>query len=46
MPLVKVDGIEIKVPRRATVLQACESEGKEMSVVQTGVSDMGLEAGE
>lgn len=28
MPKVKVDGVEIEVPQRGTVLQACEPVGK------------------
>jgi NADH-quinone oxidoreductase subunit G len=30
MPKLTVDGIEIKVPAGATVLQACEAAGKEI----------------
>jgi NADH-quinone oxidoreductase subunit G len=30
MPKVKVDGVEIEVPQGATVLQACETAGKEI----------------
>ncbi len=30
MPKLKVDGIEVKVPQGATVLQACEAAGKEI----------------
>ncbi len=30
MPTLKVDGVEVEVPRGATVLQACEAAGKEI----------------
>ena len=38
MPKVTVDGIELDVPQGATVLQACELAGKEISRLSGNLS--------